>query len=352
MMNTSTITLASLLGLLCALPGCDKIKTITEGAQGETASAEGPDTPQVAEEDPQAAADEKLGEKLSGYIDCINRDAPRVSAAINSYFSSIDRDKGPVENRNGNYPLRHPVDEKHCVEWIEKANAAEPKDAALEGSATKYVSSLKEFSTTYTTLATYYDEKDFKDDKLAKGRELHPKVVKLSDELLEAEKKLREEIAKRNDGLKERELTRIEKTEGRKLYFQAHNVMAKAKVLSQFADSESFKDIDAAAFEKALNDYTTALDEAEKYAEANTAEANSASLFNSFMSQAGDFRKEGKAVHRRKRDNKEFTDYEKNKLSGDPMSAPEGSLRKLQYEYNELVGDSNNVMWQNYKPNP
>lgn len=352
MMNTSTITLASLLGLLCALPGCDKIKSVTEGAQGETASAEGADTPQAAEEDPQAAADEKLGEKLSGYIDCINRDAPRVSEAIHQYFEYIDRDKGPVENRNGNYPLRSPVDEKHCVEWIEKANAIEPKDAALEGSATKYASSLKDFNSTYTTLATYYDEKDFKDDKLAKGKDLHPKMVKLSDDVLEAEKKLREEIAKRNDGLKERELVRIEKTEGRKLYFQAHNVMAKAKVLSQFADSESWKDIDAAAFEKALNDYSAALDEAEKYTAANTAEANSASLFNSFMSQAGDFRKEAKAVHRRKRDNTELTDSEKSRLSGAAMMAPEGTLRKLQYEYNELVSDSNRVMWQNYKPNP
>src|SRR5690606_41232819 len=69
----------------------------------------------------------------------------------------------------------------------------------------------------------------------------------------------------------------------RKFYFQAHNVMAKAKVLSQFADSESWKDIDAAAFEKALNDSSAALDEAEKYTAANTAEANSASLFNSFI---------------------------------------------------------------------
>ena len=74
---------------------------------------------------------------------------------------------------------------------VEKANALEPRDAELEAAASAYVEAVAKLEPLLKEADDYYSQQDYKDDRMAKGKALHPRLVAAWDAFASADQKLR-----------------------------------------------------------------------------------------------------------------------------------------------------------------
>ncbi len=335
--------------LLCALAlggGCDKVTELLEkGAEAVGEASNAGSTANLSEDD-------KLGMKLQGYIDCINGPSARVLDAADRYASWVDIEQGVTGEESNVYGIYDHELDQTCLDGLGSSNDAEPEDADLETAATAWADAYKAVQPLIHDAHDYYDREDYKDDKFAKGKEMHDGLAKAIGAFQDADQALRKMVGQKNDDLQERRLEQLEKDEGRKLKFQQANVMAKAKALMNAGDAHTLEALDLKRLDETLTAYDAALEEADKYVKANTAEADTVLLFDSFIDTAEDFLKAAKEMMRRKRDNKAYDKTELSRLGTSAGWMVEGSPDKLSRAYNDLVNRSNGLNWMNYNPNP
>lgn len=343
----TVIRLSALAGLLLAISGCDKLTDAVQ--QGAEAAVEN------SSQDAGMSEDEKLGTKLNGYIECINRASSYVVESGEDYLSSFKTEAGPTgKERSISAPSRLNSYES-CIERIKESTMAEPHNKSLEAAGTAYQTALGELIVLSADLHKYYTEKNYKDDDYAKGKEMHPKFVAAHKMFVQADQQLRAEVTTLNEGLLQRELERIEKEEGRKLLFLAKNVMAKAKKAMVVADVSDWQSVDLEELESALKSFESAIEECEAYSKAHPDETKSISMFStSLISPANNFKVALKELWRRKRDNKDYDSSEKRsmKMGGIFIENIEGHPAKVGKLYNKLVSDSNRLRWSSYRPDP
>ena len=82
-----------------------------------------------------------LTEKLNAYVGCINRLSERSYDSRSRYFSWADK-KGPTGKERIIYGTYTIYDTSDCRKNVEKANAMEPHDAAIEAAATAYADAV------------------------------------------------------------------------------------------------------------------------------------------------------------------------------------------------------------------
>src|SRR6476646_4433581 len=87
--------------------------------------------------DPAAAQTPSAAEKLNAYVGCINRLSSRAFDSRKRYFSWAAQ-SGPTGRELIIYGTYTIYDTADCRKNVEKANALEPRDAALEAAATAY----------------------------------------------------------------------------------------------------------------------------------------------------------------------------------------------------------------------
>ena len=102
----------------------------------------------------------------------------------------------------------------------------------------------------------YYTQEDYKDDKMAKGRALHPRLVAAWDAFASADKKLRGGVEAINDRRAAERLAAIEASEGRKARYHVEALMIHAKRVVRAQDTAK---PDIAAITQALNDYESSV---------------------------------------------------------------------------------------------
>lgn len=350
-MSRSHTTLTAALLTLATLTGCDQVTDLIEkGADAVEAANDAANSAAGAVANADLSEDDKLGMKLGGYIDCINGPSGRVLDSASRYAQWVDLEKGLTGKEKNVYGLYDHELDTSCIEGITKSNDADPDDPELEKAATAWADAYKTVQPLIHDAYGYYDEDDYKDDAFAKGKEMHDGLVKGFDAFREADLKLRQMVAAKNDALQGRRLAQLEKDEGRKLRFQQANIMDKAKKLMAATDAPSLEELDLEALDGALKAYSDAVDEAEKYVKANEAEADTVMMFDSFVSEAGDFRKTAKELMRRKRDNKPFSKSELRQIGTSSGWMVDGSPDKVSRDYNDLVNRSNGLNWMRYSP--
>lgn len=334
--------------LLCALAlaGCDKVTELLE--KGAEAVGEASNTAATA----NMTEDDKLGAKIDGYIECINGPSSRVLDAAKRYASWVDIEKGVTGDEKNVFGIFDHELNQACVDGITTANAAEPKDEELEKAAAEWLEAYKTVQPLIHDAHDYYDREDYKDDGFAKGKEMHDGLAKAIGAFQTADIALRRLVGDKNDALQARRLERLEKETGRKLEFQAANVMAKAKELNAAGDAPTLEALDLERLDKALSAYDAALEEADAYVKANEAEADTVLLFDSFIDTGESYLKAAKELMRRKRDNRAYDKSELSRLGSSAGWMVEGSPDKLGRAYNDLVNRSNGLNWMNYNPNP
>ena len=276
-----------------------------------------------------------LTEKINAYVGCINRLSERAYDSRERYFSWVGK-KGPTGKERIIYGTYTIYDTADCKSGVEKANTLDPRNAELEAAASTYVDAVVALEPLLKDADDYYSQENYKDDKMAKGKALHPQLVAAWTAFATADAKLRSGIDVVQDMLAAEDLVNIEKEEGRKGRYHIQALMMHAKRLMR---AQSTDKPDLAKITAALGEYEAATKAADSYAEQN----KDSKIGSSFVSSAKSFLVTSKQLMRRVRDKVPYSDGEKMILNsgGGGGWMVEGSPDRLMHDYNQLVESYN-----------
>jgi hypothetical protein len=274
-----------------------------------------------------------LTEKLNAYVGCINRLSERSFDSRKRYFSWVGK-KGPTGRERIIYGTYTIYDTSDCRKNVEKANTLEPRDPELEAAATAYVEAVTKLEPLLKEADDYYKQEDYKDDRMAKGRTLHPKLVAAWDAFAAADKSLRSEVEAINDRRALQRLVQIEEKEGRKARYHVEAMMIQAKRVMRANDGAK---PDLAAITKAIADYEAIIKSAEELAADNPKDK----VGSMFVSNAKSFLTTAKQLMRRIRDRVPYSQGDRMMLGSGGGWMVEGSLPRLMRDYNQLVQSYN-----------
>ena len=277
-----------------------------------------------------AAAQTPPVAKMNAYVGCINRLSERAYDSRKRYFSWAGK-QGPTGRERIIYGTYTIYDTADCRKAVAQANAMEPHDAALEAAASAYADAVGRLEPLLKEADDYYTQENYKDDRMAKGKALHPRLVAAWDAFAAADRSLRGAVEAINDRRALAKLAEIEAKEGRKAHYYVEALMIHAKRVLGVERAEA---PDPAAITQALNDY----EEAIKGAEQSSGAAGDLKIGSLFISSAKAYLVTGKQLMRRIRDRVPYSSGDRMML-GNPGSGwmVEGSPPRLLRDYNQLV---------------
>jgi hypothetical protein len=278
---------------------------------------------------PAAAQNSTATEKLNAYVGCINRLSSRSYESRSRYFSWAPK-SGPTGKERIIYGTYTIYDTADCQKNVEAANALEPRDATLEAAGSAYVTAVTTLAPLLKEADDYYTQENYKDDKMAKGKALHPRLVAAWDAFADADKKLRAGVDVINDRRKAEQLAEIEAKEGKKSRYYVEALMINAKRVLRTQDTDK---PDIEAITKAVSDYEVTVKSLEDASGAN----GDAKIGSFFLSNSKSFLVTAKQLMRRIRDKVPYTSGEKMMMSPGSAWMVEGSPGRLLRDYNQLI---------------
>jgi len=283
-------------------------------AQGQTSQGQGQTPSRTA--------------KLNAYVGCINRLSARAYDSRRRYFSWVGK-KGPTGKERIIYGTYTIYDTSDCRKNVQQANALEPHDAALESAATAYAEAVSKLEPLLKEADDYYTQQDYKDDRMAKGKALHPRLVAAWDAFARADQDLRGAVETINDKRSAEKLAAIEQSEGRKARYYVEAAMIQAKRVLRAQDTAK---PDVAAIAQALKEYESTIKAAEQLSDTDGQKIGSI-----FISSAKSFLVTAKQLMRRIRDHVPYSTGDKMMLNAGSGWMVEGSPQRLLRDYNQLV---------------
>jgi hypothetical protein len=272
--------------------------------------------------------EQSLTEKLNAYVGCINRLSERAYDSRKRYFSWVGKN-GPTGKERIIYGTYTIYDTSGCQKNVEKANALEPRDAALEAAASAYAQAVSTLAPLLKEADDYYTQENYKDDRMAKGKALHPRLVAAWDAFAQSDKALRAGVETINDRRALERLAEIEKSEGRKARYHVEAMMVHAKRLLRSYDAAK---PDIAAITRALTEYEDTVKATEQLAASGEAKLGSF-----FIGGAKSYLTTAKQAMRRIRDKVPYSSGDKMMLNAGSGWMVEGSPQRLLRDYNQLI---------------
>lgn len=280
----------------------------------------------------QKAADEgqALVKKVNAYVGCINRLSERSFESRRRYFSWAAK-SGPTGKERIIYGLYTIYDTKDCAKSVETVNALEPREPEIEAAASQYVTAVSALEPLLKEADDYYTQQDYKDDKMAKGRALHPRLVAAWDTFGKADAALRGLIDTQQEKRAIARIAEIERTEGKNARYHVEELMLRAKQVMRVQGAAS---PDVASMTSVLGDYEAMVKATDEYATAN----KDSKIGSSFVSSAKAFLTTSKQLMRRIRDKVPYSQGDKMILAtGSGAWMVEGSPARQLRDYNSLV---------------
>jgi hypothetical protein len=288
--------------------------------------------PVRAQSSPATPKPLSIAGKLQPYIGCINRHSARIHDSESRYKSWVGK-AGPTGKERIIYGLYTIYDTKDCRMAVGAAQQSQPAHAALEKAGAAFAEAIGEIEPMLKEANDYYDQKNYQDDKMAKGKAMHPKLLAAWDKFNAADASLRDIVRTLNDEVQAEELAEVEKREGRKMRWHILTVMTKAKALQRLEGGDQAK-IDLAKVVPALEAYETSVKELETYSEKNPGEK----LGSFFLKANKDYLATAKGLMRRVRDKTRYSQGEAMLLNGGSGGwMVEGSPPRLMRDYNQLI---------------
>jgi hypothetical protein len=278
---------------------------------------------------PGAASDDASVEKTNAYVGCINRLSARAHASRDRYFSWVNAKTGPTGKERIVYGVYTIYDTAECRADVAKANAIAPHDAPTEAAASAFVAAVTALEPLLKESDDYYTQQDYKDDNMAKGKALHPKLVAAWDAFDAADHALRERVDAISDARAVAKLASIEKSEGRHARYFIESLMIEAKRVVRAEDEEK-PDLDA--IKRAIDAFEAA---------SKGLEADDGKVGSMFLGNAKTFLATAKQLMRRIRDHVPYSDGDKMMINAGSGWMIEGSPQKLLRDYNALVDGYN-----------
>jgi hypothetical protein len=330
----------SLLGtvvfVVCAstLGACKIIEQLKKSGAAAGASAAAAAAGPSSEEE----KDDVMSEKLDGYIYCMNYETRSAYRSRNAYLEYVDEQKGPTGKEP--YIGVQSLSPDACLKRIDEAKAKPPSVPDLEAAAEGYKTALAALHKITSTAHDYYDQKDYKDDKFAKGQQMHKPLLEAYSAFEKADKVFDEKVTTLNEGIRQRRLVRLKADPKAELQYDIAKSMDDAKKLIKFTDVDSFEKLDGAGFGTALAAYEQSVNTMNAYISSHAPEADKVMMLSSFTGESKDFLKSAKELVRRKRDNKGFKGE-----SGSPENI-DGHPAQVLAKYNEMINSSNNLRFR------
>lgn len=327
----------ALCGVL-SLVGCKQLEEARKAAETLKKTAEAAKTPEVTSEE---GKDAELSGKLGEYIDCMNVTSKRVVQSRNRYLSWADEKLGPTGKERNIYGL-YDINANSCFPHLERARTMKPSLPEVESAAAEYKKALEELEPVVKRANDYYDQKDYKDDKMAKGKALHTELMNGFAKFEQVSRGFEERVLQLNDAVNDRQFARLEKDPTRRLQYLAQKSQNESKALIKVSSVVELKELDLQKYDVALQTYERAIDELETYVAAHKAEADKTSGLSSYISDSKNFLKSAKELLRRKRDNKDFN---KEFFSNSNPRLVDGHPMQLVENYNRAVDASNRLRY-------
>jgi hypothetical protein len=339
------LTLSATTGTL----GCKKLlKGLNKNDAGTTPTAAG------TKNSPQDDADEALQEKLDAYIVCLNTLSSPVRTTRSRYFSWVNAKTGPTgheRNVYGLYELPKGAAQK-CSAGLAKAKALPPSDGKLEAAGDEFGRTVTELDALVAEMFTYYENRNFKDDKFAKGKATHPRLMAAFSNFSKADNGLHQTLDGITKPLAQRALARIEREEGRKFRYHRKLTLLEARELVEAGDPAGEDDnIDFALYNASFSEFDKALTELQGYglqhkndldakSNANWPLANS--NFDQFSRAAEDYRKKAREYLRCLRDAPAKAKAANGKVDPNKIGpCDDGRPKDVVQKYNDFIQTSN-----------
>ena len=322
------------------LPGCNKLADkLVEKAQQQAQKQAA--TTETKQGEAEVEKDGELADKLSNYISCLNGATRNVFDSRNRYLEWIKDEKvGPTGKERIVYAPQEIFQADGCIKDLDQAKTKQPPLADIEAAAAAYKTALENVKAEVKAAHGYYSQQDYKDDKFAKAKEMHPKLMASYDAFKAANEPFETKVVALNEEVGKRQLEKISKDPDRALEFRQRTVVNAAKVLVKSAEVKTLAELDAATYDANLEAYSKTVSELDDYATKNAAEASKVTLFSSFVSDSKDLLKAAKELSRRKRDNKDFA-----KERAMFAHTVEGHPAQVIDKFNELVRESNGLRY-------
>ncbi len=195
----------------------------------------------------------------------------RTLRAIESwqrYRSWVNIQQGPTgRERYISYGLYSLYDVRSELEKAEAATAQEPAIPDLDDAMRRYVQSYRALAPLITRANGYYERKDYEDDRMALGRDLHRQMVPAAEAFLKDRADVEAAMRGFRTDLNRRELADIERREGRSARWHVRNVLIAARGVMDLMPSNDAPRVNMAAFDGAIAAYAAALREMDKLKE-------------------------------------------------------------------------------------
>jgi hypothetical protein len=180
----------------------------------------------------------------------------------------------------------------------------------------------------------YYTQENYTDDRMAKGKALHPRLVAAWDAFASADQTLRGGLDAINDKRALERLAEIERNEGRSARYHVEALMMQAKRVLRAQDTAK---PDLAAITEAINDYEGLVKAAEQMA----GSGGNGKIGSMFIGNAKSFLTTAKQLMRRIRDKVPYSSGDRMMLNSGGGWMVEGSPPRLLRDYNQLVDSYN-----------
>lgn len=341
-----------MVGTVFGTSGCKKMLAgLKKKDAGATASAGGAVTG-------QDDADEQLQEKLDEYIKCLNSLGSAIHQSRARYFTYIPK-TGPT-GREGYADLyRLPAGATaNCSAGVARSKNMPPSDPKLENAGTEFAAAASDIDRLIIEADRYYENKDFRDDKWAKGKLMHPRLMAAWSRFSKADKELHDTLDGITKPLAQRTLARIEREEGKKFRYHRKHVLITSREMVEASDPVGEDDdIDFNLYGAAYTNFEKALDELEAYGSLHKADLSNQQLapswpmaggnYDSFVKESNDFKKAAKEFWRCLRDAPAKAKTPSGKIDPDKLGNCNGSpawktADEVVKQYNEFIRTSNN----------
>ncbi|GHE60906.1 hypothetical protein GCM10019059_20550 [Camelimonas fluminis] len=242
--------------------GCASAALAQAPAPAAPAPAAAPAAPVDAE------ATRALIAKLNPYVALLNR-TMRATDSIARYESWVNMNTGPTGKERIVYGLYSLYDVRGEIDKARAAIAMPPPMPALDAAIPDYIKAYETLAPLVTEADGYYSRKDYTDDKMAGGKELHARLAPAMAAFRKERARVDALLAVEKARADAAELALIEQTEGKKARWQVANVMLRARQAVDLFPSQNRPVVDMPAFEAAVLAYAAAVKEMDAYSAAN-----------------------------------------------------------------------------------
>ena len=205
--------------------------------------------------------------KSNAYTALMNRTL-RAVQSWERYRSWVDMQRGPTgRERYISYGLYSLYDVTSEIARAEEAINQEPALSGLDDVVRRYIQAYQALAPLITRAERYYERKDYRDDNMAEGRALHGQMVPAAAAFLRDRAELDEQMRVFRTDLDARELTSIERREGKSARWQIRNIMVSARAVMDLMPSNENPVVNLAAFEAAVSRYAAAVREMDRFKE-------------------------------------------------------------------------------------